>query len=146
MWAAFLRPPCGTWSKASSTMPRTSTDPCESGSTSTAVLHDKRVALQLAQRLHKREIPWAQKKFKTFCWWKTSEYRAWMLLPQVFVVHSRQCQFGSLSRRASSFILGHVGPHQLLRLRRKCHSDRKHCTCSGRPMRRLTALERGHVI
>ena len=37
-----------------------------------------------------------------------------------------QCQFRSLSRRASRIILGHVDPHHMLRKRRKCH-------CSGRP-------------
>ena len=56
-----------------------------------------------------------------------------MHLRRVFLRHVHQYQFGSLSRQASRIILGHVGPHHLLRLRRKCHSGRGHCTRSGRP-------------
>ena len=107
----------------------------KTGSISSAVLHDNRcvqVALQLATRLHKREIPLALEHLGTSLLWETSEYRALMHLPQVFVVHLHQCQCGSLSRRASIIILGHIDPHHLLRLRRKCHSGRGHCTCSDR--------------
>ena len=37
--------------------------------------------------------------------WETSEYRALMHLPHVFVVHLHKCQFGSLSGRASRVTL-----------------------------------------
>ena len=127
VWAPFLRPPCGTWSRASGTTPQTSADPWRTGSISAGVLRDNKcaqAALQLAKRLHNRESPWAPEHPETSLLWETSEYRASMHLLHVFVGHLQQYQFGSLSRRASIIILGHVDPHHVLRLRRKCLSFR----------------------
>ena len=99
----FLGPPCGTWFRALSTTPRTSTDPWKIGSLSTAILHDKRcaqVALQLATRMHIGEIAWVLEHPETRLLRETSEYRALIRLHHAFVVHLHQCQVGSLSPRA----------------------------------------------
>ena len=71
------------WSKDLSTTPRTSTTPRKTGSLSSAVFHDNicaQVALQVAKRLHNREIPWALEHPETSLLLETSEYRALVVL------------------------------------------------------------------
>ena len=66
-----------------------------------------------------------------------------MQLPHVFVGHLHHCQFGSLCRRASRVILGHVDPHHFVRLQGKCLSGRGHCMYSGR---RQASLDRTRTM
>ena len=97
MWAAFLRPPCSTWPRVVGREPRPLTDPWKTGSFSMAILHDNRcaqVALRLANGLQTREILWALEHLETSLLWRAPEYRAFMHLLHVFVVHLHQCQFG----------------------------------------------------
>ena len=78
--------------------------------------------------------------------WETSEYSAVKHLPQVFVVHLCQCQFGSLSGRASRPIMERVDPHHLLRVRKSVIQVVDTARVLVGSMRRLTALARCRVI
>ena len=111
---SFVRSPCGILSKAPSTTSRTSIDPWRTDSF--------RQSFSMTTGAHRRRwycpSDWSIVRLcglwntlRSVCCGRLLKNRALKHLSHVFMIHLHLCQFGSLSRQASTIILGHVDPH-----------------------------------
>ena len=139
--AAFLAPPCGTFSMANRAVVRTHEDPWglwpQSGNNRAKVDGGNACALaaiQLIKDLNKNKIPWILEHPRTSRLFWTPEMKHIMAQANVTVVHCDQCQFGARWRKSTTFVCGDLNPIAVGTLDRRCRSGRSRiCTKSHRP-------------
>ena len=139
--AAFLGPPCGSFSAINTSVCRPDgnvwgygVQPTENARRSVEIGNGcMRRALNIIAMLNRLGVPWLLEHPRTSRMWKLPEVVRLLKHPKVRVTFLDQCQFGSAWRKSTTIMSGGIEEQDLTKLERKCRPHRRgFCSRTGK--------------
>ena len=131
--AAFLAPPCGSFSIINASVRRSSDDPWGLGPQSTDKARASvslgnscmKSAIQIIRWLEKKQIPWILEHPQTSRAWYLPFFIQLLQKRHIVACDLDQCQYGTKWRKSTRLITSRIDANHLSRLTRRCSRDEK---------------------